>query len=273
MFKLEYSTSFSAKIASEVLVKLKKYKTFLSKVAKSGFYIILFLCISAIGISAYVMFLARDVRDTTADVINTKSSLELPFPIEDEAINSFGEKVIVPIEDKKAQEEIKKKEEPEKEVKKATEKATPTIAERKEPARAQYTMAVSGIVSEPFSGGELVKSETLGDWRIHSGVDIDSEVGTPVKAIADGTVSQVATDTMMGNVIKLEHQDGLVSVYANLADGITLKVGDKIKGGQEIGKIGTSALAECLEPPHLHLEVLKNGENIDPLSLYPAGEE
>ncbi len=253
---------------------MKKYRTFLSKVAKSGFYIILFLCISAIGISSYVMFLARDAAEKTADVIDTESSLEIPFPTQEETMYSFGEKVLVPIEDKApAEEKTEKKEEVKKETKKEPEETAPKAEGKKPPEKVQYTMAVSGAISEPFSGKELVKSETLGDWRIHSGVDIDGAKGTDVLAIADGVVSQVATDTMMGNVIKLEHSDGLVSVYANLDDGITLKVGDKVKGGQPVGKVGASALAECLDAPHLHLEVIKNGENIDPLSLFPAGEE
>ena len=52
-----------------------------------------------------------------------------------------------------------------------------------------------------------------------------------------------------------------------------MKKGASVKGGDIIGSVGTSAIAECLEEPHLHLEVIADGKHIDPLSLFPAGEE
>lgn len=259
-------------------------RKFISKIAHSGFYIILFLCISAIGISGYVMYLARNTAETVKDTIDIESSLELPFPDEDETLYDFGTQIETPAVE--TEKETQKAEaipysEPETEVKEKPKPApvekepdVPTVstaAQKKE--ETVYTMAVNGAVTEPFSGEELVKSETLGDWRIHAGVDIKGDAGGDVKAIADGTVKSVETDSMMGNTVRIEHAGGIVSIYANLADGLTLKAGDTVKSGDVVGKIGQSALAECLEEPHLHLEVTKNGENIDPLSLYPAGEE
>lgn len=247
-------------------------RKFISKIAHSGFYIILFLCISAIGISGYVMYLARDTAETVKDNISIESSLELPFPTDDKTVYDFGDKIELPKEEKKADHAPVPKTEKNEPEKKKTEPATPTVSTPKE-EKTVYTMAVNGAITAPFSGKELVKSKTMGDWRIHAGVDIKGDIGTDVRAIADGTVMNVETDSMMGNVIKIEHKDGITGIYANLADGITLKKGDIVKDGDVIGKIGQSALCECLEEAHLHLEVLKNGENVDPLSLFPAGEE
>ena len=75
-------------------------------------------------------------------------------------------------------------------------------------------MAVSGAIAVPFSGEELIKSRTMGDWRIHSGVDIKAELGTDVHAIADGTVKAVENDSMMGNTVRIEHADKTESIYA-----------------------------------------------------------
>lgn len=236
---------------------LKKYDKFSRKIAQSGFYIILFLCISAIGISGYVFFLAQDTKTEVAESMETPMPLELPS-----ALMEIPEVSEEKEESQPTPEEEKKPEVKEEKV------ATPPKEEK-----VVYTMAVSGSVVAPFSDTELVKSKTMGDWRIHSGVDIKGEEGKDVKAIADGTVLSVMHDNMMGNVIKLEHKDGLISIYANLSDDIPKKVGESVKAGDVIGKIGNSALAECLEESHLHLEVLRDGKPIDPLSLFPAGED
>lgn len=249
-------------------------KKFVSKLAQSGFNIILFLCIAAIGVSAYVMYLARDTADTVSETV--ESSFEIPFPSESETVYDFGTEIELPeiedVEEPKKEETAPKTEVKKAESEKPKEQAEPTISVQ-EKEETVYTMAVNGAITEPFSDEELVKSETMGDWRIHAGVDIKGSLGNDVKAIAHGTVKSVETDTMMGNTVKILHADGIMSIYANLADGITLKAGDIVKSGDVVGKIGNSALAECLEEPHLHLEVTKNGKNIDPLSLYPAGEE
>lgn len=245
---------------------MKKYRKFASKVAKSGFYIILFLCISAIGISGYVMYLARDTKDAVVNNTEIESSLELPFSMEEEILPEMTEDI------ENAKETLSTTENAEPTIKKEEKKSEPKVAETKKEA-VVYTMAVNGGISAPFSDEELVKSKTMGDWRIHSGVDIKGELGCEVRAIADGKVISVLRDSMMGNTVKIEHSDGLISIYANLEDEIPVKTGDTVKNGAVIGKIGNSALSECLEEPHLHLEALKDGNPIDPLSLYPAGEE
>lgn len=257
-------------------------KKFISKLAKSGFYIVLFLCISAIGITAYVMNVAKDAANSVKESLNTGNVIEFPLPDKSEAVYDFGDELPVPTVKEESVQEEKKEPAPEKKPEPSVKETKPTVKEvpdtptmASEPVReeAVYTMAIVGAVSEPFSGDEPIKSKTMGDWRIHSGVDIKAELGSEVKAIADGTVVSVESDTMMGHTIKVEHTGGLMSVYSNLAEEIKLKAGEKVRSGDVVGKVGESALSECLEEPHLHLEVIKDGTAIDPLSLFPAGEE
>lgn len=262
-------------------------KKFASKIAHSGFYIILFLCMCAIGISGYVMYLAEDTAEKVSEATDIANPSTIPFPMGDETLYDFetGNKIIpeepqdVPgsTETPVPEEPIVPKKQPEADTKASTtpkpEPAVPTVSIPEKKVDTIFTMAVNGTITEPFSGEELVKNKTMDDWRIHAGVDIAAEEGTNVRVIADGTVEEVETDSMMGNTITVKHADGLVSVYANLADGITLKSGDSLKSGDVIAKIGKTALAECMQDAHLHLEVTKNGKAIDPLSLYPAGEE
>ena len=254
---------------------MSKYSGFLSKVAKSGFYIILFLCISAIGISGYVMYVARDAAKDVKEGIESQGVVEIPFPDYDESDFDTG-KVLSDIEDKTdndtretMSEQIKPKEEAEKEP--ASKKETPQPVEKKQ--EAVYTVALGGAITTPFSGEELIKSKTMDDWRIHQGVDIKGELGAEVRAICDGEVSEVKKDEMLGCVVKLTHNDGICSIYANLSEDIPVAKGDVIKGGDVVGKVGNSAISECLDEPHLHLEVTENGKHIDPLSLFPAGED
>ena len=256
-----------------MLFKLKKESKFLKKIAKNGFYIVLFLCISAIGISAYVMNLASNTSETIKNELDLESSLQIPFPMpEEDSFETMMEKeTLVEIEEKEPEPEPEKKVVPDEKIeKKEPAKETVSVEKTEETV---YTMALSGAITAPFSGDELVKNKTLNDWRVHSGVDIKGELGSDVLAIVDGTVKSVMTDSMMGNTVTIEHNDNVIGIYANLAEGIKLKAGDKVKGGEAIGKVGNSALAECMEEPHLHLEVKKDGKNIDPLSLFPAGEE
>ncbi len=248
---------------------MRKYAGFVSKVAKFGFYIILFLCISAIGISGYVMYLARNTAENVRNEADIGNSLEIPFPQEYKSVSSPVE-VLVPIEEK--EEKVEPKPEEKKEEVETPEKvAAPQKAKKEE--KTVYTMAVAGSVSAPFSNGELVKSKTMDDWRIHNGVDIKADSGTPVLAIADGVIEGVESDGMLGNTVKVIHTNGLVSIYANLGDEVKVKKGERVKAGDELGKVGESAISECLEPPHLHLEVISDGKHIDPLTLFPAGEE
>jgi len=245
---------------------MKKDGKFISKITKNGFYIILFLCICAIGISGYVMFSAPELPDESQVLGDWGDELDFP-PIE----QKMGFEIEPVVSDTRVElpEEKpspKKKEEPvsEKPVKKAEVKAKP---KKNEPKVLSFEPAVEGEVLVPYSGDELVKSKTMGDWRTHNGVDIGAPEGTKVHAIASGTVSDVFEDEMMGHTVVIEHKDGCKSTYSNLMKGIVVKKGQTVKAGEVIGGIGSSAIAESLEPAHLHLELTENGENIDPLSV------
>ena len=128
-------------------------------------------------------------------------------------------------------------------------------------------MPVNGEIINPFSNGELVKSETLGVWKTHDGVDIKAEAGTQVKAMNHGTVTKVWEDSLWGNCIILDHGDGIESHYYNLSKAMTVIVGDEVDSGEVIGAIGDTAEIEAAQPSHLHFAIKRNGEWIDPISF------
>lgn len=127
-------------------------------------------------------------------------------------------------------------------------------------------MPVPGeVVLNPFSNGELVKSETLGIWKTHDGVDLQADVGTSVKAMTGGTVTEVKNDAMWGNCITIDHGEGVVGYYCNLSSAVNVKEGDIVDAGEAIGVVGNTAEAEISMQPHLHFALKQNGKWIDPM--------
>ena len=107
-------------------------------------------------------------------------------------------------------------------------------------------------------------SKTLDMWKVHLGIDIAAKVESEVVSVCDGEVIEVSKSNFYGNTVKIQHKDGYVSVYSNLDEDISLKKGDEVKQGEVIGKIGVSALGEIADESHLHFEILKGTESINP---------
>ncbi|MBR6688669.1 MAG: M23 family metallopeptidase [Clostridia bacterium] len=134
----------------------------------------------------------------------------------------------------------------------------------KEKTKDKYIWPVEGDVITEYAKDTLVYSKTLDMWLIHTGIDIQSELGTNVLAIANGKVISVENNTFYGNVVKIEHDEGYISVYANLAEEKLPKLNQKIKQGDIIGAVGDTAYGESEEEIHLHFEITKNNTNINP---------
>ncbi len=111
-----------------------------------------------------------------------------------------------------------------------------------------------------------VYSETMGDWRAHTGIDYSAPIGTEVVSVCDGTVGRIYKDKLWGYTIEIVHSDRVKSVYKNLDKKYYVKTGDRVKGGQAIGKVGKSADIESLESPHLHFEIWQDGVVINPVT-------
>ena len=131
---------------------------------------------------------------------------------------------------------------------------------------------VTGEISNPFSNGELVKSETLGVWKTHDGCDILCELGTDVKSMSEGTVKEIKDDPLMGVYVIVEQGNGLEVHYCGLAKELNVKAGQQINQGEIIGKTGETNQSEILQQPHLHLGVKQGGKWVDPLSVVDKAE-
>lgn len=126
------------------------------------------------------------------------------------------------------------------------------------------TMPCEGKIIKEFSMDKPLKSKTMGDFRVHSGVDIKSTIGDSVKAAADGVIEKVENDAAWGITVLISHSENLKTQYSNLAGGDMVKSGMKVKRGQAIGCVGDTAKTEMLDEAHLHFAVIEEGKYVNP---------
>ena len=113
-------------------------------------------------------------------------------------------------------------------------------------------------ISSVFGGRE---HPVLGGWRLHKGTDYAANMGTPVRAIGDGVVVRRGWGNGYGNVLEIRHRNGFVTRYGHLSRYADVRVGSRVAIGQTVAYVGSTGLSTG---PHLHFEVLVNGEQRDP---------
>lgn len=126
-----------------------------------------------------------------------------------------------------------------------------------------FIAPVEGDIVGAYSHNELVYSSTLKQWQTHSGVDYACEEGASVVAVYGGVVYSVENDLLDGVVVTIDHGNGLKTKYGALSES-SVKEGDKVSSGDEIGKAGNTALGEVNIGSHLHFETLLDGESVNP---------
>lgn len=130
-----------------------------------------------------------------------------------------------------------------------------------------FSMPTAGEVMTAHSITVPVYSETLGEWRFHTGVDIATEVSAPVCAAAKGTVTKIYNDAMLGKTVEITHANGTVTTYSNLnatlAEGI--EEGKELAKGDVIGVVGDTAISEVGKEAHLHFGMKVNGTSVNPM--------
>ena len=109
-----------------------------------------------------------------------------------------------------------------------------------------------GVRNDPFGKGE----------RKHTGVDIAAPAGTPVKAMAAGTVVFSGPAGGYGNLIAIDHGNGMTTRYAHNR-ALLASIGERVTVGQEIAQVGSTGRSTG---PHLHFEVRRDGRAVDPLA-------
>ena len=166
-----------------------------------------------------------------------------------------GEQEIVEKEESKEEKGTENKKE---ETVKTEAKVTEEI---KEPV---FEKPVEGEIIKKFAKDTLVYSETLDEWVVHNGIDIKADKTTVVKAAEAGTVKAIKNDPRYGLTIVIQHDMDYITVYSNLLSTEFVVEGEKVEKGQGVGTVGNTGAFEIADEPHLHFEIQKAGEAIDP---------
>lgn len=135
-----------------------------------------------------------------------------------------------------------------------------------------FALPVSGKLLNVHDSELQVFSPTMNDYRVHLGVDIITTDGAPVYAAADGTVMQIWEDVRMGQCIAIKHNGDAVSIYKNVSAELPKGIieGATVKAGQQIATVGSTAMVEIADEPHLHFEMTVGGLAVDPLEYFSS---
>ena len=258
-----------------------------------GFYIVLFLCVAAIGGSGYYLYrtvalsgeLTTQAVSAQAEVpAETAQQDDVELTVEDddgEAKNKAGAEAQTAEEIAKAEESPTANAEGDQDLEadpsanatEPQEKDAETTANQSKDGPAvttsgtvsKWSWPLEGEVAEAFSTETLTYNEAMGDWRTHAGIDIAAKVGDPVAAAMDGTVISVKDDVMLGKTVTIQTSDGLNAIYGNLAEDLSVTAGDSVKAGQTIGQVGETAAGEQHDTAWLHFAVEQDGKALDPM--------
>lgn len=232
-----------------------------------GFYIALVACVAVIGASAWYLFGAGKANVEKAAMQNELSTVtEAPVYNNDPDMAAPDTTV-----GDDAQAQASAPAENEKLNQQTNEAETGSFNNSVETAaKPGYVWPLDGNIDVPYSVSALQYNKKLGDWRTHDGIDIAAKLGTKVSAVGAGQVESVEHDDMNGMTVIIAHEGGLKSVYANLAGTPTVVVGDSVMQGETIGSIGTTAVGETKDNPHLLFKMTLDGQSVDPKEYLPA---
>jgi murein DD-endopeptidase MepM/ murein hydrolase activator NlpD len=229
---------------------------------KEGFYVILFVCLCIVATAAVLATKMKTGTQTTKNQAQTKTN---DTPIVAEVPNTNVQNAL--------------------EVKQPTDTAATNnsnVAVTQTPQKAATTTVsnvsdttfakpVEGTVVRPYSEEPVMwkssSSASSVTYRPNFGIDIKADLGKPVVAVMDGVIKEVKSDQDGVQITIYHPQNGLKTVYANLDAKVAVTVGESIKKGGVIGKIGGTTIRAAYEDYgkyYLHFGVVKDNNYVDP---------
>ena len=216
-----------------------KQSNVLNKIAqlikKNAYYIVLFLCVAAIGTLVSLSLIQEETYPLNPDN-NGDSVIETPGGDE------VGGDVVTPGEDTGVNGDNSDN--------------VPTIITFATPVADAY-------IGQDYTDSAIVWQPTLNQYQTHLGIDYVATNGTRVNSAYTGMVEEVGENLLDGKYVVINHGDGLTTVYTCLQE-IMVSKGAKVSTGEQIGTVGNSGIKEYKTGDHLHFEVRKDGTCINP---------
>lgn len=217
---------------------------------EKGYYIALILCVTAIGISGYLYYRNEKAdpqgqQSLSATAPAGKNPVSATAGKNDDAVSVIATKPPV--------------------TKPQGSDSAPTADTQPKKLKTMYP--VDGEAVSTYAMEELSYNETTRDWRVHNGIDLAAPAGTDVVAAADGTVYTIYEDDSIGTTVVLQHDGGYMTKYASLSENPSVQVGDTVKMGDSLGKVGNTATVETALGDHVHFAVTCDGKSVDPMAF------
>ncbi len=238
---------------SGMKIRNNKSKKIIKFLNGKGFYAVVGVCLIAIGVAAWSgvqgikgINTPQQSEISSSDIISVPDSAELE--------NDKTNEPIINNDNKTENESIQQSTETTEEKEEGTLANTATF----------FINPVLGDIIKDFSDTELQYSMTFGDMRLHKGIDIAADVGTPVMAAGEGVVLDVYTDALYGAVVEIDHGNGITAKYCGLNSKPGVNVGETVTSSTQIGAIDVVP-CESVEQHHLHLEFFKDKKAVSPL--------
>lgn len=221
---------------------MKQERTVLNFFKRNAAYIILALCVLAIGLSITLVMVNRSAELSAQNAEREQVQVTTPEPVNETPTPVINE---------------------------------PVIAEPDIPVVTviSFIMPVENATAVEDYTETLAYNSTLKRFEAHKAIDFFAEDGAPVYAVYDGVISDVKTTLLTGTTVTIDHGNGLFTVYNSLTDGDKVFVGQSVKQGAEIGTVSTSNRQESKEGAHLHFQVVENGETINPAKYLAIAEK
>lgn len=255
--------------------KKNKVKDFFKK---EGFYLVLFVCLCVVAISAaFTMNKTNTAKQQ--EKVNNEFSLKVEENVATEDSSNLNKQNAERVEnnDEVALDQNQQKEEAlasadEQEVAETNNDETAEVVAGTT-NEVTFSVPLEGTVSRGFN--DLVTLSASGRvvdrYQTRGGVDLTASVGTTVKAAAEGKVEEVSSNTTDGTYVVIAHANGLKTKYTNLSQEVKVAVGDVVEAGAEIGTVGNTSAIFTSEVcgDVLNLQVIDaNGNQVNPKDYF-----
>ena len=213
---------------------------------RNAVYLILALCIVAVGLSVTFVLLNRNVEneinnnDIVGDTVIDDIPTDTPIDGGDTSVDDI---------------------------------VTPDTPVEPVVKPVTFIMPVENATEIGEYSEQMVFNSTLGRFNAHLAIDFFAPEGTNVLAVYGGTVESVNTTLLTGTTVVINHGNGLKTIYNSLADGDAVSVGQTVNQGDVIGQVSLTNRQEYKAGAHLHFQVEENGEIIDPVKYLTFNEK